>query len=167
MGPDSAIRRWAERHRRCYVLAVTSGQRLGQRPVTTWIEDLPDAAWRRLSAGDGAKGPRLYDWACLPYTGAAPGFACALLIRCSIADPEEVTFYLTHAPDGATLAELVRIAGTRWAIESLFEQGWAAKRTDGRGGAGPVRGALLGRVAPPHHALDVRPGLPRRGPPPC
>jgi SRSO17 transposase len=43
-GADSAIRRWAERHRRGYVLAVTSGQRLGMRPVTTWIEDLPTDA---------------------------------------------------------------------------------------------------------------------------
>ena len=80
-----------------------------------------DAAWQRLSAGGGAKGPRLYDWAHLPYTGAAPGFACALLVRRSIADPEEVTFYLTHAPQDTALAELVRIAGTRWSIESLFE----------------------------------------------
>jgi len=166
-GADSAIRRWAEGHRRGYVLAVTSGQRLGQRPVTAWIEDLADAAWQRLSAGDGAKGPRLYDWAHLPYNGGADGFACALLVRRSIADPEKATFYLTHAPQGTALAELVRVAGTRWSIESLFEQGWAAKRTDGRSGAGPLRGALLGRVAPPHHALDVRPGLPRRGPPPC
>ena len=121
-GADSAIRRWAEQHRRGYVLAVTSGQRLAQRPVTTWIEDLPDAAWQRLSAGDGAKGPRLYDWAHLPYNGAAPGFACALLVRRSVTKPEEVAFYLTHAPDGTMLAELVRIAGTRWAVESLFEQ---------------------------------------------
>jgi SRSO17 transposase len=80
---------------------------------------------RRGSASAQARAPRaprLYDWARLPYKGAAPIFACALLIRRSIADPEEVAFYLTHAPDGATLAELVRIAGTRWAIESLFEQ---------------------------------------------
>ena len=121
-GADSAIRRWAERHRRGYVLAVTSGQRLGQRPVTTWIEDLSDAAWQRLSAGEGAKGPRLYDWAHLPCNGAAEGFACALLVRRSMAKPEEVAFFLTHAPSGTTLAELVRIAGTRWYIESLFEQ---------------------------------------------
>jgi hypothetical protein len=33
-----------------------------------------------------------------------------------------LAFYLTHAPEGTTLAELVRIAGTRWSIESLFEQ---------------------------------------------
>lgn len=121
-GADSAIRRWAEQHERGYVLAVTSGQRLGQRPVTAWIEGLTASAWHRLSAGDGAKGPRLYDWAHLPYNGAAKGFACALLVRRSIAKPEEVAFYLTHAPDGTGLAELVRVAGGRWSIESLFEQ---------------------------------------------
>ena len=99
-GADHAIRRWAEQHLCGYVLAVTSGQRLGFRPVTTWIEYLPDGAWQRLSAGQGAKGPRLYDWACLPYRGAAPGFQCALLVRRSLAAPEEVTFYLTHAPRG-------------------------------------------------------------------
>jgi len=35
-GAGHIIRRWAERHRRSYVLAVTSGQYLGQRPVTGW-----------------------------------------------------------------------------------------------------------------------------------
>ena len=136
-GADHTIRRWAERHQRGYVLAVTSGQRLGLRPVTTWIKSLPKRAlqpapravppgdrkrWQRLSAGDGAKGPRLYDWACVPYNGATPGFQSALLVRRSIAKPTELTFYLTHAPEGTALDELVRIAGTRWSIESLFEQ---------------------------------------------
>jgi SRSO17 transposase len=121
-GADHRIRRWAERHRRGYVLAVTSGQRLGLRPVTTWIKKLPRSAWRRLSAGEGAKGPRLYDWACVPYRGGAPDFQCALLVRRSIAKPAELTFYLTHAPEGTALTELVRVAGTRWSIESLFEQ---------------------------------------------
>jgi SRSO17 transposase len=121
-GADSAIRRWAERHRRGYVLTVTSGQYLGQRPVTAWIEGLSATAWQRLSAGDGAKGPRLYDWAYVPYQGGAEGFQCALLVRRSIAKPTELTFYLTHAPKGTALADLVRVAGTRWSIESLFEQ---------------------------------------------
>jgi SRSO17 transposase len=121
-GADHAIRRWAERHQRGYVLAVTSGQRLGLRPVTSWIKGLLKRDWQRLSAGDGAKGPRLYDWACVPYQGGAPGFQCALLVRRSIAKPAELAFYLTHAPEGTSLAELVRVAGTRWSIESLFEQ---------------------------------------------
>jgi SRSO17 transposase len=122
-GADHAIRRWAERHRRGYVLAVTSRQSLAQQPVTSWIKHLPRKAWQRLSAGDGAKGPRLYDWTYIPYSGAAPGFQSALLVRRSIADPTGLTFYLTHAPKGTSLAKLVRIAGLRWPIESLFEQG--------------------------------------------
>ena len=121
-GADSTLRRWAERHRCGYVLAVTAGQYLGQRPVTSWIEDLPTKAWRRLSAGDGAKGPRLYDWVRVPCAGGAEGFQCALLVRRSISKPQELTFYLIHAPQGTSPADLVRIAGTRWTIESLFEQ---------------------------------------------
>src|SRR3954465_11542297 len=108
-GADHAIRRWAERHRRGYVLAVTSKQYLGQRPVTSWIKRLPRKAWQRLSAGDGAKGPRLYDWASIPHSGGAPGFQCGLLVRRSIADPTDRTFYLTHAPKDTSLARLVQV----------------------------------------------------------
>jgi SRSO17 transposase len=121
-GADHQIRRWAERHRRGYVLAVTSNHYVGQRPVTNWIKGLPRKAWQRLSAGDGAKGPRLYDWVYIPYSGAAPGFQCGLLVRRSITKPTELTFYVTHAPKGTSLATLVRVAGLRWPIESLFEQ---------------------------------------------
>ena len=120
-GAVYALRQWAERHRCGYVLTVTSAQRLGLRPMTDWIEGLGEADWQRLSAGDGAKGPRLYDWAFRPYAGGAKGFRCGLLVRRSIADPSHLTFYLTHAPEGTALDQLVKIAGTRWSIESLFE----------------------------------------------
>jgi SRSO17 transposase len=103
------------------VLAVTSGQRLGLVPVTEWLAEVPPQGWRRLSAGEGAKGPRLYDWAWLPYQGAAPGWQKGLLVRRRLAKPENLTFYLTHAPMRTTLAELVRVAGTRWTIEACFE----------------------------------------------
>jgi SRSO17 transposase len=43
------------------------------------------------------------------------------LIRRKIKKPTEFTFYLTLAPTATTLAELVRVAGTRWTIESCFE----------------------------------------------
>ncbi len=117
-----ALRQWAEQHRCSYVLTVTSKQHLGLRPVSAWIEDLGEADWQRLSAGDGAKGPRLYDWAYRLYAGSAKGFRCGLLVRGLIADPSEITFYFTHAPEGLTFEVLVKIAGTRWSIESLFEQ---------------------------------------------
>jgi SRSO17 transposase len=119
-GADSAIRRELERRRVGYVLAVTSGQRLWPGTVSDWVEEVPADGWHRLSAGDGTKGPRLYDWACLPFRGAPEGWWKALLIRRRLGDGE-LTFYLTCAPEGTTLADLARVAGARWTIESSFE----------------------------------------------
>ena len=100
----------------------TSGQHLGLKPVTDWLEDVLPRAWRRLSAGDGAQGPRLYDWAWLPYrSDTARGWKKGLLIRRQIAKPDEFIFYLTLSPDGHQLPDLVRVAGTRWTIEACFE----------------------------------------------
>jgi hypothetical protein len=104
------------------VLAVTSGQRLGGRRVDAWAAGVPPEGWLRLSAGEGSKGPRLYDWAYLPYRGGAPaGWAKGLLVRRKLDEPDELTFHLTLAPEATDLATLVRVAGTRWTIESCFE----------------------------------------------
>jgi SRSO17 transposase len=122
-GADYALRRCIERGGRGYVLAVTSRQRLGFKTVADWLEDVPSGAWQRLSAGDGAKGPRLYDWAYLPcgWLEAADGWRKGLLIRRKLAHPEVFTFYLTLAPEVTDLSDLVRVAGTRWTIEACFE----------------------------------------------
>ena len=121
-GADHALRRAIEVRRHGYVLAVTSGRRLGGRRVDAWAAGVPPQGWHRLSAGEGSKGPRLYDWAYLPYRGGAPaGWAKGLLVRRKIDEPDELAFYLTLAPPGTDLATLVRVAGTRWTIESCFE----------------------------------------------
>ncbi len=119
-GTDSAIRRELERRRVGYVLTVTSSQKLWPGTVSDWVAEVPANGWHRLSAGDGAKGPRLYDWARLPFRGAPQGWSKALLIRRRLGDGE-LTFYLTCAPEGTALADLVRVAGARWTIESTFE----------------------------------------------
>jgi SRSO17 transposase len=121
-GADYRLRRCIEQHQRGYVLAVTSAQRLGFKAVADWLEDVPAKAWRRLSAGEGAKGPRLYDWAYLPErAAAAPGWQKGLLIRRKIKKPGEFTFYLTLSPTETPLAQLVRVAGMRWTVEACFE----------------------------------------------
>ena len=122
-GADRALRRAIEaRGGLGYVLAVTSGQRLGGRRVDAWAAGVPPEGWLRLSAGEGSKGPRLYDWAYLPYRGGAPaGWATGLLVRRKLDEPDELTFHLTLAPEATDLATLVRVAGTRWTIESCFE----------------------------------------------
>ena len=120
-GADSRLRRFIEAKGKGYVLEVTSAQRLGLRRVEAWARDIPAEDWQRLSAGDGAKGPRLYDWAYRRIDGAATGWQTGLLIRRKLGKPEELAFYLTLAPAPMRLRDLVRVAGQRWTIEACFE----------------------------------------------
>lgn len=92
-------------------------------------EALPEYAWRRLSAGDGTKGPRLHDWAYLELADLdADDFDAAfsgiwtrgLLIRRNIADGD-LAFFSTWCPVGTSMEKLVTVEGHRWAIEDSFE----------------------------------------------
>jgi SRSO17 transposase len=125
-GDDRRLRLWLEAQPQAYVLAV-SGKAYGwrdwqQRQVKTILATLPGEGWTRLSAGDGAQGPRWYDWHWLPL--AAPvdrTWRRWLLVRRRVSDPTELRGYVVFAPQDTTLAEVVRVAGTRWVIEHLFE----------------------------------------------
>jgi SRSO17 transposase len=48
-------------------------------------------------------------------------YARWLLIRRSVSGPEDVAYFVCGGPPQTTLSDLVRIAGTRWAIEECFE----------------------------------------------
>src|ERR687897_1980902 len=86
-------------------------------------ELLPEEGFRRISVGDGSKGPRLYDWARLPLNPPMhEGFERWLVVRRSIEDPEELSAYTVFAPEGSTLEELARVAGSRWRVEIGFEE---------------------------------------------
>ena len=77
----------------------------------------------RRSAGDGAKGPRVYDWARVEIRPLKePGKGYWLLVRRSIAKPGELAYYVCFGPESTTLEEPVRVAGTRWTIEEFFEE---------------------------------------------
>jgi hypothetical protein len=41
--------------------------------------------------------------------------------RRSLSDPDEIAYYLAYAPVAVELAELARVAGSRWAIEECFQ----------------------------------------------
>ena len=91
---------------------------------TLWPPPRRSLAWKRRSCGDGAKGPRLFDWAVatLPDTGTAEhGFSRWLLIRQSISNPRERAYYLCYGPDDTDDEELIRVAGARWAVEECFQ----------------------------------------------
>jgi SRSO17 transposase len=126
-GGDARLRLWLEACQVPHVLAVKRTQHvIAMNLVPTPAEDLiavlePDA-WQTLSAGDGAKGPRVYDWVAVQVRPLRePGVGHWLLCRRSL-DDGEVAYYVCYGPAGTTLAELVGIAGTRWTVECCFQQ---------------------------------------------
>ena len=161
-GNDRRLRRWLEEQGRCYVLAVKNNEPLwadtergsAQVAARRLAEEIPDDEWQRLSAGDGSKGPRLYDWGWLPIRPwSEPGRGHWLLVRRSIADPEDLAYYACFGAGDVSLAELALVAGTRWIIEDAFKE---AKQEVG---AGRVPGAPVGRLVPAHHPGDAGPCL--------
>jgi hypothetical protein len=100
---------------------VTTGGR--EARADELIAGLPIRAWRRLSVGAGAHGPREYDWARIPIRiGWQPGRGHWLLARRSLSDPTEIAYYVCYGPRRSTLLDLAWIAGTRWRIEECFQQ---------------------------------------------
>jgi SRSO17 transposase len=131
-GKSQELRRWLEEQRQSYVLAVSCnlGVRLaGKKPkearrVDEVVAGLPAAAWQCLSAGEGSKGPRLYDWAWMEAESSdlPDGWRRFLLARRNLEDATEIAYYFVFAPAVLTLQEAVEAAGLRWNIESGFEQ---------------------------------------------
>ena len=69
-----------------------------------------------------------------------PRIGYLLLARPSIADPDDLAYYLCHRPAGAPLRDLVRVASARWAIQESFQTAkgvvgvhqYQVHRSDGR-----------------------------------
>jgi SRSO17 transposase len=125
-GDDRRLRMWLEARPQAYVLAVSGKEYVWldwqQHQVKRILAALPEDGWTRLSAGDGANGLRWYDWCWLPLADPMePAWRRWLLVRRRVTDPTELTAYVVFAPQDAVLAEVVRVAGTRWTIESAFE----------------------------------------------
>src|SRR3954449_9287938 len=86
-GQDKRLRVWCEQQELPYVLATRSNDTVAtvdwrQRRVRALIAEIPTEAWRRCSAGAGAHGPRLYDWARVELlAGFAPGWGRRVLAR--------------------------------------------------------------------------------------
>jgi SRSO17 transposase len=129
-GGSPTLRQWLEGRGLWHVLAVKCTELLAvdgpQGPVRTSAEQLaaavPAEQWIACSAGHGAKGRRLYDWARVELAvPAGPGMARWLLVRRSRRDGE-LAFYACYGPAETSLLGLVRVAGTRWAVEEGFQQ---------------------------------------------
>lgn len=120
-GSDRPLRIELESQRQAYVL-VRGGGRVWSVAVPEVVAHLGPDAWQRLRAGQGAKGPRMYDWARVELVQEAPvGWRHWLLARRSLKDASALAYYRVFAPMATTLAVMVQIAGRRWLIEEAIE----------------------------------------------
>ncbi|GAA1578091.1 IS701 family transposase [Dactylosporangium maewongense] len=129
-GGDQHLRRDLQARSVGYVLAVAKSHRVTARPVDGPVRTdrltaaLPTRAWQRRSAGAGSKGERTYDWAWIAITppDGETGGCHSLLVRRRTSD-SELAFYRCWSPQPVPLRALVRVAGTRWNVETCFQTG--------------------------------------------
>jgi SRSO17 transposase len=125
-GDDRRWRRWLEAQPQADALAVSGtayvwgGGR--QRQVNTVVAALPEEGWARRRAGAGATGPRWYAWCWRPLAEPVdPAWRRGLLVRRRISAPAERRASVVLAPPATTMAEVGRVAGARWTMESSCE----------------------------------------------
>lgn len=132
-GGNPTLREWLEEQGQAYVGMVPCTE-----PIVLTLPDgslrrievgelpalLPEqTSWKRLAISLGPKGPRTFDWLCLPiwHRGREDGQHFVLLRR--FLDEPKTTFALVFAPEPTSLTRLVAVAGSRWRIEEDFETG--------------------------------------------
>jgi SRSO17 transposase len=129
-GSDRRLRLDLEQQERPFVLAIRSNETLwstlegemGQHAAAALAAAVPAEEWQPLSAGAGAKGERVYEWARVRLMRLQqPPWDHWLLVRRHPNKPDKLAYYVVFGPADTTLATLARVAGRRWAIEECFE----------------------------------------------
>jgi SRSO17 transposase len=93
------------------------------------VEDIAkntnDYFWYRRTVSEGTKGPIVYEFtrrrAILSAAGL-PRKTVWLLIRRSLGDDAEYSYFISNAPSSTRLKTLVWLSGLRWAIEQCFQE---------------------------------------------
>jgi SRSO17 transposase len=125
-GQNRELREWCEQQDIHYVMATRKDHEVPSGlHTTTRIDQLIGKvrawAWRRMSCGDGAHGPRVYDWVSVPIRATfSHGRRGWVLARRNITT-SELAYYVCFGPRGTRLRTLVRTAGARWAVEEGFQ----------------------------------------------
>ena len=131
-GNDRNLRLWLEREEIPHVLAVKRSEKLwaltekGPRQVRAdrLASQVEETGWIRCSAGDGAKGPRVYGLGRGGDTTPEGVWQGPLAAGPAQRGPNLGNWPTTSvtARLGQHWRNLVRVAGIRWAIEECFEE---------------------------------------------
>jgi len=125
-GQNPGLRDWLEEQEISYVMAVPVSEpcatAAGKFRADALAARVLAGGWQVLSCGDGSKGPRLYDWALIGLAGPGRHLLVRRALTPNAKGERELAYYLCSAPPGTTLAELVAVAGARWAVEDCFAE---------------------------------------------
>lgn len=95
------------------------------KSVAEWAQSLRPHAWYRRTVSEGSKGPIAYEFARKRVTlckDGLPDRTVWLVIKRSLGASPRYWYYISNAPESATLGLFVWLSGRRWAIEQGFEE---------------------------------------------
>ena len=114
--------RWRGQIRKKTILASPESKPL---KVKNLAQNINDYFWYRRQVAEGAKGPVVYEFTRRRVILSAAGHpqkTVWLLIRRTLGDNPEYSFFISNAPSSTRLKTLVWLSGLRWAIEQCFEE---------------------------------------------
>jgi hypothetical protein len=126
-GQNPGLREWLEGRQIGYVMAVPCSELItvaaGRRKRADELAGLvPQQAWQQMSCADGSKRPRVYDWGLVGALSPVHHLLVRRSLHLNEKGEQELAFFWCYAPRGASLAELVAVAGARWAVEDCFAE---------------------------------------------
>jgi len=130
-GSNRPLRAGLEERSQAYALCTKCSEKAlvqGEaKRVDRIAAGLEASQFQRLSAGNGSKGPRLFDWAWVELDKPEKqGWQRYLVVRRSVVageKPTDLAYILVFAKCGTTLEEIVKAIGMRWTVEQCFEEG--------------------------------------------
>jgi len=114
--------RWGGKKRTKTVLAAPDSKPLA---VEDLAKNMNDYFWYRRKVSEGTKGPIVYEFTRRQVILSAAGLpkkAVWLLIRRTLGDDPQYSYFISNAMASTRLNTLVWLSGLRWAIEQCFHE---------------------------------------------
>ncbi len=94
-------------------------------PVAKLAARLTERDWRRINVAEGAKGPRVFDFAFIRVVEkrrGLPGRDAWLMVRRSLDQTPETKYYLSNAPADVDTERMAAVGSERWRVESAIKE---------------------------------------------
>jgi SRSO17 transposase len=114
--------RWGGKARTRTSVADSTGKPISVNDLGNNIHDF---FWYRRTVSEGTKGPIVYEFTrrqVILSANGLPNKTVWLLIRRTLGDDPECSYFISNALNSTRLATLVWLSGLRWAIEQCFEE---------------------------------------------